>query len=83
MDESLQASRFHALIRPFCVVLVDVAMPGGRKLLGLRAGMKRQYELSDLPAKEDVIERAEPWRPFRSIATWFFWRSFGNVRQSS
>jgi DNA-3-methyladenine glycosylase II len=51
--------------------------------LGLRAGMKRQYELPDLPAKEELIRRAEPWRPFRSIATWFFWRSFGNVPQST
>ena len=51
--------------------------------LGLRAGVQRQYELPDLPAKQDLIERAEPWRPFRSIATWFLWRSFGNVPQSS
>jgi DNA-3-methyladenine glycosylase II len=51
--------------------------------LGLRAGMQRHYELPDLPNKEDLARRAEPWRPFRSIATWFFWRSFGNVPQSS
>ena len=51
--------------------------------LGLRAGVQRQYELPDLPARQDLLERAEPWRPFRSIATWFIWRSFGNVPQSS
>lgn len=51
--------------------------------LGLRAGVKRQYQLPDMPAKEDLLERAEPWRPFRSIATWFIWRSFGNVPQST
>ena len=27
-------------------------------------------------------ERAEPWRPYRTIATWYFWRSFGFVPQS-
>jgi DNA-3-methyladenine glycosylase II len=51
--------------------------------LGLRAGVRRQYELPDLPAKEDLMKRAEPWRPFRSVATWFIWRSFGNVPQST
>jgi DNA-3-methyladenine glycosylase II len=51
--------------------------------LGLRAGIQRQYELPDMPLKEDLIQRAEPWRPFRSVATWFIWRSFGNVPQSS
>ena len=30
-------------------------------------------------AKEELIEKAEPWRPYRSIGTWFIWRSFGNV----
>src|SRR5260370_1959292 len=35
--------------------------------LGLRAGVQRQYELPDMPAKEDFIQQAEPWRPFRSV----------------
>jgi DNA-3-methyladenine glycosylase II len=50
--------------------------------LGLRAGVKRQYELADLPDKASLVERGEPWRPFRTVATWYFWRSFGNVPQS-
>jgi DNA-3-methyladenine glycosylase II len=50
--------------------------------LGLRAGMKRHYGLADLPAKEDLIRHAEPWRPYRTVGTWFLWRSFGNVPQS-
>jgi DNA-3-methyladenine glycosylase II len=49
---------------------------------GLRAGVQKHYELLTLPAKEELIQRAEPWRPYRSIATWFIWRSFGNVPQS-
>ena len=24
-----------------------------------------------------LTELAEPWRPFRSVATWYFWRSRG------
>jgi DNA-3-methyladenine glycosylase II len=49
---------------------------------GLRAGVQKHYELPTLPAKDELIARAEPWRPYRSIGTWFIWRSFGNVPQS-
>lgn len=49
---------------------------------GLRAGVRNQYGLPDLPDKHMLEEIGEPWRPFRSIATWFIWRSFGNVPQS-
>jgi DNA-3-methyladenine glycosylase II len=49
---------------------------------GLKAGVRNQYTLPDLPDKKTLTELAEPWRPFRSIGTWFIWRSFGNVPQS-
>ena len=50
---------------------------------GLREGVRRQYGLEEHPAKDALIEMAEPWRPYRSIATWFLWRSFGPVPQSA
>ncbi len=50
--------------------------------LGLRVGVQRQLGLEEAPAKERLIELAEAWRPYRSIATWYFWRSFGPVPQS-
>jgi DNA-3-methyladenine glycosylase II len=49
---------------------------------GLRAAVKRVYDLDDLPDKAGLTELAEPWRPYRSIATWYFWRSLGFVPQS-
>ena len=49
---------------------------------GLRAGVQRHYELDDLPKKAILTEIAEPWRPYRSIGTWFIWRSLGGVPQS-
>jgi DNA-3-methyladenine glycosylase II len=49
---------------------------------GLRAAVKRVYELEDLPDKAALMELAEPWRPYRSVATWYFWRSLGFVPQS-
>jgi DNA-3-methyladenine glycosylase II len=49
---------------------------------GLRAGVKKHYELDDLPKKALLTDLAVPWRPYRSIATWFIWRSLGGVPQS-
>lgn len=49
---------------------------------GLRAGVRDVYELPDLPTRAALRERGEPWRPYRSIATWYFWRSRGGVPQS-
>jgi DNA-3-methyladenine glycosylase II len=50
---------------------------------GLRAGVQDHYGLEALPGKVDLRARAEPWRPYRSIATWYFWRSRGFVPQSA
>ncbi|MHB1426395.1 MAG: DNA-3-methyladenine glycosylase family protein [Gemmataceae bacterium] len=49
---------------------------------GLRAGVRDVYQLPDLPGRAELRERGEPWRPYRSIATWYFWRSRGGVPQS-
>jgi DNA-3-methyladenine glycosylase II len=49
--------------------------------LGLKMGIQRQYGFKQLPVKKEMIELAEPWRPYRSIATWYFWRSLANVPQ--
>lgn len=49
---------------------------------GLRVGVQRQYSLVEPPTKAHLVELAEPWRPYRSIATWYFWRSLGAVPQS-
>lgn len=49
---------------------------------GLRAGVRNQYGLDDLPDKMTLTRIGEVWRPYRSVGTWFIWRSFGNVPQS-
>jgi DNA-3-methyladenine glycosylase II len=50
--------------------------------LGLRVGAQRQYGLPELPGKTELLELAEPWRPYRTVATWYLWRSLGSVPQS-
>jgi DNA-3-methyladenine glycosylase II len=49
---------------------------------GLRAGVMEQYGLAELPDRTRLTEMAEPWQPYRSIATWYIWRSRGFVPQS-
>jgi DNA-3-methyladenine glycosylase II len=49
---------------------------------GLRAGVRDVYGLPELPGRAELRERAEVWRPYRSIATWYFWRSRGFVPKS-
>lgn len=49
---------------------------------GLRAGVRDAYGLDELPGRTRLVEMAEPWRPYRSVATWYFWRSRGFVPQS-
>ena len=46
--------------------------------LGLRTAMKRTYLLEELPKPNRMIEIANPWRPYRSIATWYLWKSLSN-----
>jgi DNA-3-methyladenine glycosylase II len=49
--------------------------------LGLRVGIQKQYGFKQLPVKKEIIELGEPWRPYRSIATWYIWRSLAKVPQ--
>jgi DNA-3-methyladenine glycosylase II len=51
--------------------------------LGLRVGVQRQYGLAERPTSAQITELAQPWQPYRSVATWYFWRSFGPVPQSA
>ncbi|MBC8078147.1 MAG: DNA-3-methyladenine glycosylase 2 family protein [Chloroflexales bacterium] len=47
--------------------------------LGLRQGVQRAYGLAELPKAPAIRLIAEPWRPFRSVGTWYLWRSGGDV----
>lgn len=43
--------------------------------LGVRKGFARVYGLGDLPEPSELIDWAERWRPFRSVASWYLWRA--------
>ncbi len=42
--------------------------------LGLRKGVERAYGLSGLPTAAELRQIGRPWEPYRSVATWYFWR---------
>jgi DNA-3-methyladenine glycosylase II len=42
--------------------------------LGLREGVRDVFNLPERPKPKEVIEMGERWRPYRSVATWYFWR---------
>ena len=50
--------------------------------LGLRAGVRELFSLTELPDSQQMTQLAEPWRPYRTIASWYLWRSRGWVPQS-
>ena len=50
----------------------DVLAPGD---LGIRRGVQITYGLPEMPTPAEVIERAEAWRPHRTAACMYLWRS--------
>jgi len=44
----------------------DVVLPGD---LALRKAIKVAYQLDHLPSQQEVLDIAEKWRPYRSLAT--------------
>ena len=46
--------------------------------LGVRKAIKKLYGLQDLPDSKRILEISSNWKPFRSIATWYLWKSLAN-----
>jgi len=46
--------------------------------LGVRAAMKKAYGLAELPKPEEMERIAAAWHPYRSVASWYLWRSLEN-----
>jgi 3-methyladenine DNA glycosylase/8-oxoguanine DNA glycosylase len=42
---------------------------------GVRKGFQRTFRTRGLPSPAQVLKRGERWRPYRSIASWYLWRS--------
>ena len=42
---------------------------------GVRKATRDLYGLADLPKRAELEALGEAWRPYRSVATWYLWRS--------
>lgn len=47
--------------------------------LGIVMAVKKAYGLRKAPTPDRLRKLAEPWRPYRSIACWYLWRSLDNA----
>ena len=50
--------------------------------LGVREGARLLDGLNERPGPADVLERAEVWRPLRSVATWVLYRLCDEAREA-
>ena len=42
---------------------------------GVRKGMQYAYRMRQLPTKKQMLKLGQRWRPYRSVASWYFWRA--------
>jgi 3-methyladenine DNA glycosylase/8-oxoguanine DNA glycosylase len=43
--------------------------------LGIQHAIRVAYGLRKLPSEKKMVALAEPWKPYRSVASWYLWRS--------
>jgi len=61
-----QMCMMFSLCRPDILPLKDI---------GLRRAVEKHYNRGERMTDAALIEVAQPWRPWRTIATWYLWRS--------
>jgi 3-methyladenine DNA glycosylase/8-oxoguanine DNA glycosylase len=42
---------------------------------GVRKGFMVAFRAKGMPSPRDIARRAEKWRPYRSVASWYLWRA--------
>lgn len=60
---------FH-LLRPDVLPVTDI---------GIQKAVARHYNAGERLTAEELIAIAEPWRPWRSVASWYLWRSLDAI----
>ena len=54
----------------------DVLAPND---IGIRRGLQFALEASEMPSEEEVAERAQLWRPHRTLASMYLWSRAGDA----
>src|SRR5436190_735577 len=62
----------------FCLGRADGWVPGD---LALQVAVQRALELAERPGKEEMLEIAERWRPWRAVAARLLWAYYAAVKQ--
>jgi DNA-3-methyladenine glycosylase II len=47
--------------------------------LGIVNAVKKVYGLRKKPTPDRLRKMGEAWKPYRSVASWYLWRSLGNA----
>ena len=47
--------------------------------LGIVNAVKRAYRLRKKPTPDRLRRMGEAWKPYRSVASWYLWRSLGGL----
>ncbi|HSU13822.1 DNA-3-methyladenine glycosylase [Longimicrobium sp.] len=47
--------------------------------LGIRAAAQQLYGLPERPGRDELLRIGEPWRPWRTLASRYLWRSLGKT----
>jgi DNA-3-methyladenine glycosylase II len=47
--------------------------------LGVQNAIRRHYRMRQRPNRKQLLKRAERWRPYRTAAAWYLWRSLDIV----
>ncbi len=56
----------------FCLGRLDVLPVTD---LGIRKAMQKIYSLSELPKPTEMLSITQPWKPYRTVARWYLWKS--------
>jgi DNA-3-methyladenine glycosylase II len=56
----------------FAIARPDVLAVGD---YGIKVAVKNLFGLWNLPDAAKLTRIGEPWRPYRSVASWYLWRS--------
>ena len=43
--------------------------------LGIRNAIRKAYGMAEMPKPAEIDTLGEPWRPYRTVASWYLWRS--------
>ena len=43
--------------------------------LGIQKGFKKIFNMNNLPSKKEMETHSKIWRPYRTIACWYLWRT--------